>query len=221
MAGLLGAEKIAGAAQLQVAHCEAETGAKPAVAHQRVEAFARVRVHDPARRQQKQRPALFRGAADAASELVEVGEAEHVRVGDYYRVRAGDVDAGLHNGGRQEYVVFAAFEIAHLAGERLRVHLPVGDDGFRVGADRLEALLGAAHRGDAVVKVEDLAAAREFRLDRGADDVVVVSRHARFDGDALARGRPQKRQVARAGHRKVQRAGYGRRRQRQHVGRRP
>ncbi len=190
------------------------------MALERGEAFARVGVDEARGRQQEDRAPLRGGAPDAPAQLIEVGEAERLRLVDEDRVGARDVDARFDDGGRQQQVVRAALEVAHLARERARVHLAVRDDDPEMRAERVQALFDLADGGDAVVEEEDLAAARELRFDGRAHDRVGVAHDRRLHRHALARRRAQERQVARARHRQVERARDGCRRQRQHVRRR-
>ena len=90
----------------------------------------------------------------------------------------------------------------------------------RLRDERVEARGHLVDRDHAVVQEERLSAARELPADGRADRRVGVARDVRLGGDALARGRAQEREVARAGHGEVERARDGRRAHRQHVGRR-
>ena len=185
---------------------------------ERGEAFACVRVNEAFRGQEEVRVPLARRAPDAAAQLVEVCESEHLGVVDNYRVRPRNVDAGFNNRRRKQDVELPALEVAHLPRERLRVHLPVGDYDARARAYLREVLLRLPDRGHAVVEEEHLSAAGDLRLYRGAHDIGQVAHDLRLDRDALARRRADEREVARPRHRQVQRPWNRRRRERQHVG---
>ena len=110
MAGLLVAEQVAGAADLEVAHRDLEAGAELRVVRQRAEAPRRLLGQRGRARVEQVRVGALAAAADAAADLVELGEAEHVGALDDQRVRLRDVDARLDDARRDEHVGLAAQE---------------------------------------------------------------------------------------------------------------
>ena len=104
VAGLLGAEQVAGAADLEVAHRDREAGAELRVVGKRREAgpglgrqLRRLGVEEVGVRRNV-------AAADAAADLVELGEAERVGALDDQGVRLRDVEARLDDRRRDEHV---------------------------------------------------------------------------------------------------------------------
>ena len=92
VARLLVAEQVAGAAQLEVAHRDAVARAELGVVGERREACARLRRELAAVRVQEVRVGGALAPADAAADLVELGEAEHVGALDDERVGLRDVE---------------------------------------------------------------------------------------------------------------------------------
>src|SRR5439155_5191050 len=136
----------------------------------------------------------------------ELGEAEPFRALDDQRVGARDVEPRLDDRGRHQYLIASAQEPEHRPLEGRRLHLTVYDGDAR-GRDERPNLLGRlVDRLDAVVQVEDLAAALELALDRPAHEVVVVVADIGVDrATALGRGLDH-RDVAKAGERHLERA---------------
>ena len=85
------------------------------------------------------------------------------------------------------------------------------------GHERAHALGRLVDRLDAVVQVEDLAAALELALDRALHEVVVVVADVGVDRPPALGRRLDHRDVAQAGERHLERARDRRRRQREHV----
>ena len=168
VARLLGAEQVAGAADLEVAHRDREAGAELGVVGERRQPrprlrrqLARVGIEEVGVREHV-------GAADAAADLVELGEPERVGALDDQRVRLRDVEARLDDRRRDEHVGVAAQEGVHLLLELALAHLAVRDDDAQARAELLELRRRLLDRLDAVVQVERLAAARVLALERRA-----------------------------------------------------
>ena len=157
------------------------------------------------------------GAADAAADLVELREAEHVGALDDQRVRLRDVDARLDDRRRDEHVGVAAQERVHLVLELLLRHLAVRDEHARRRHELLHLPRRLLDRLDAVVQIERLTVALQLALERHLDQLLVVLAHRRADRAAALGRRLDDRDVAHAGERHVQRARDRRRAQRQHV----
>ena len=102
-------------------------------------------------------------AADAAADLVELGEPERVGALDDQRVRLRDVEPRLDDRRRDEHVGVAAQEREHLLLELALAHLPVRDEEAQVRAQLLQLLGRLLDRLDAVVEVEGLAARARAR----------------------------------------------------------
>ena len=90
-------------------------------------------------------------AADAAADLVELGEAEDVRALHDQGVRLRDVDPRLDDRRRDEHVGVAAEEGVHLLLQLTLPHLAVRDDEAQPRAELLQLLRRLLDRLDAVV----------------------------------------------------------------------
>ena len=113
-------------------------------------------------------------AADAAADLVELGEAERVGALDDQRVRLRDVEARLDDRRRDEHVGVAGEEREHRVLELALGHLAVRDEHARRRAELAQLLGGLVDRLDPVVEVEGLALAGELALERLHDQLLVV-----------------------------------------------
>src|SRR6478752_757582 len=157
VAGLLRSEQFARAADLEVAHGDGEAGAELGVVGQRREPrtglrgqLARVGIEEVC-------VGGGVGPADAAADLVELGEAEHVGALDDEGVRLRDVDSRLDDGRRDEHVGIAAQESVHPLLELLLAHLTVGDEEAEVRTQLLQLRCPLLDGLDPVVEEERLA----------------------------------------------------------------
>src|SRR5262249_60842181 len=91
------AEQVAGAADLEVEVREAEAAAELGELLDRLEALLGVLGERLLGRRHQIRVGALRGAADAAAQLVELGEAERVGAVDEDRVRARAVEHAREN----------------------------------------------------------------------------------------------------------------------------
>ena len=157
------------------------------------------------------------GAPDAAAQLIELREAEHIGAMNDQRVGAGDVETGFDDRGRQQNVVFAVVEGADLVLELARRHLAVGDDEFGLGDVLPQERRGLVEILDARADIERLSAAIALAQQRLAHDQRVEGRDERAHREPIDRRRRDDRQFAHARHRELQRARNRRRRQREHV----
>ena len=174
MARLLGAEQVAGAADLEVAHRDREAGAELGVVGERREPGARLRRQLARVRIEEVGVRGLVRAADPSADLVELREAERVRTLDDQRVRLGDVEPGLDDRGRDEHVRVAAEECVHLLLQLLLPHLPVRDEDAQLREQLLQLLRSLLDRVDAVVQIERLALALVLALERELDEFLVV-----------------------------------------------
>src|SRR3954471_7346932 len=206
VAGLLVAEQVAGAADLEVAHGDLEAGAELGVVAQRAQALRRLLGERRRARVQEVRVRALARAAHAPADLVELGEAEVVGTLDDQRVGLRDVDARLDDAGRDEHVGLAAQEAHHPRLELLLVELAVGHLEAHPGAQAAQALGRLVDRLDAVVDEERLAPARLLALERLLDEPLVVLADVGLDGPPALGRRLDDADVAQAGQRHLQRA---------------
>ena len=136
---------------------------------------------------------------DAAAELVELRKAEAVGALDEDRVAVGDVEAALDDRRADEHVVAARDKVGHDPFQFLVVHLPVADGDAEVGQELAQATRHQIDRQDAVVQVEDLAAAANLVADRVDHELFVVGAHNGLNGMAVGGRRFDDAEVPRAG----------------------
>ena len=161
----------------------------------------RASLNRPAWRGSKQiRVGLVFVAADAAAQLIEIAQAEAIGAIDDDGVRVRDVDAAFDDRGGKQDVGFAVDEFGHHFFEFVGVHLAVADARCaRAARASCKLLRDSVDVEDAIVQIENLAAAIEFALDGVADDALVILRDDGFDGQTILRRRFDGAHVARAG----------------------
>ena len=159
MPGLLVAEQVAGAADLEVAHRDLEAGAELGVVRQRRQPLRRIGRQRRRARVQQVRVRALAAASDPSADLVELGQPERVGALDDQRVRLRDVDPRLDDARADEHVGVAAQEREHPLLELALVHLAVGDLEAHRRAQPPQPLGRLVDRLDPVVQEERLAAA--------------------------------------------------------------
>ncbi len=181
MAALLPAEDVAGAANLHVPHRDVEAGAKLRGLLNRLQALLGLAPEDLVWAVEQVGVGAVGAAADPAPELVELGQAEGVRVVDHHSVDVGDVDAGLDDRRRDEHVVLVPDEGQnHLLQHRL-VHLTVPDPEAGLRHQQPQFRCQSVDVVDAVVDEVDLAAAVDLPQDHLSNQVVGGLRHEGAD----------------------------------------
>ena len=126
-------------------------------------------------------------APDAATQLVELGQAETVGAVNDDSVDVGHIQARLDDGGADQHVGLAVGEGDHNVFEFGLGHLAVADGETGFGHQLLEFLGDVLDGTDAVVEEEDLSVALEFAQDGLADDVGAVLGYESFDGQTFFR----------------------------------
>ncbi|MPL73680.1 hypothetical protein SDC9_19486 [bioreactor metagenome] len=206
MARLFFAQKVAGAAQVEILACQGEA---------RAEIVERAQQPQPLHRLRRQRQARLRRqvaigaqlrAPDPAADLVELGEAEHVGTVDDHRVRGRDVEAALDDGRRQQHVILAVVEGVHPRVELARRHLAMRGDEADLRHMGTQELLDLGQVGDARHDVEALAAAEALAQERLAHGDRVELADIGADRQAVDRRRADHAQIAHAGQAELQRA---------------
>ena len=125
---LLGAKKVAGSADLEVAECDLETLAELVQPGDHVESLVRVLGQRPARVVQEVRICAPARTTDSTAQLIELREAEPIRALDDDRVHVRDVETRFDDRRADEDVVLRRFEFDHHLGELVLGHLSVTDD---------------------------------------------------------------------------------------------
>ena len=217
MAGLLGAEQVAGAADLQVAHRDGEAAPELGVVGEGGEPRPRLRRQLLAVGVEEVGVGQGVAPADPPANLVELRQPERVGPLDDERVGLRDVEAGLDDRRRDEDVRVAGEEREHVALELPLGHLAVRDQEAELGAELPEVLGRLLDRLDAVVEVEGLAAAGVLSQQRVAHQLLLVLADVGSDRAAPQRRRLDDADVAEARQGHVQRPRNRRRREREDV----
>ena len=164
--------------------------AERAVLLDRVDPLARGADGHHLARQQEIGVGLVLGAADAAAQLVEIGQAEAIGAVDDDRVGVRNIEAALDDRGANEHVDLAGDEALHDVFQLVRVHLAVADVDARASGQSSAILSRTCSIDlDAVVQEINLALPLELAVDRVADDALVVAADDRLDRQAIERRR--------------------------------
>ena len=156
-------------------------------------------------------------ATDAATQLMELAQAETVGMVDDQRVRIGDIKTGLDDCGTHEHVDVAMPEAADDLVELLLPHLAVGDADVRLGHQRVDLVGDGRDVLHTIVDIEHLAASQQFAAYGCGDLRILVGAHiGQHRQPVFGRG-GERGHLANAGHGHFQRARDRRGRQGQHV----
>ena len=215
--GLLVAQEIAGAADIEVVARQLEPGA------QRVQGL-----HDfePALRRRGELLLLRQGqigvaaqfaAPDAAAQLVELRQPEHVGAVHDHRIGRRDVEPALDDIGRQQQIECALVERGHHVFELGGRHAPVRDRVFDLGHALAQPLAHIVEIGDPRHDIEDLTAAVALAHDRFADRHRIVRHHESSHRQAIDRRRRDEAHLAHPRQCQLQSARDRCRSQRQHM----
>ena len=217
MAALLRAEQVACATDLEVAHRQREAGAHAGELLDRAEPLGRRAGERGGLVDEQMTVGAVVRPADAAAQLMQIGQPVGVGLVDEDGVRPRDVESALDDRGGQQNVGPPGDEGQHDLLQ-LRFGEPaVRDDDRRLGHDLGEPVLHLVDVVDAIVHEEHLAAPRKLPVDRGANEPLIPTGHAGLDRDAVGGWRGEVGDVADAEHRHVERPRNRRGGHRQHV----
>ena len=135
-----GAQDIAGAADLQVAHGDGKAGAHLAEFFDRFQSPRGSRREVLVRIQEEIAIGPVDVTAHAAAKLVQIGQAVAVGLVDEDGVGVGDVQAALDDRRRQQDVEAMGHEVQHDPLQLVLGHLAVGDADAGLGHDLAEPL---------------------------------------------------------------------------------
>lgn len=184
LAGLLGAEEVAGAANLEVAEGEGVTAAEVSEFLEGIKTRHRVFGEGFVAVEEAVGVGLAVAATDATAKLIELAEAEVFDVVDNDGVGVGDVESVFDDRGRDEDVDFAANEAEHDGFELAFGHLAVADGDAGAGDETADAIGDEINAVHAVCDVIGLAATGELAEEGFADDFIAVGSNGRADGQA-------------------------------------
>ena len=144
--------------------------------------------------------------ADATAQLVQLREPEAVGPLDDEGVGVGDVEAGLDDRRAHEDVEPLLPEVEDDLLEAVLAHLPVGHGDAGLGHELADAGRGLLDRRHLVVDEEDLPLAQQLAPDGRGERLLVVGADVGEHRVALLGRGLQRRHLADAGHRHLERA---------------
>ena len=214
---LLGADERTRTANLQVSHGDAHTAAQVLELGESGETCRGLLGERKLAREHEVRVRLGCRTTDTALELIELRQAQALRVLDDEGVRARVVDSALHDGGGDEHVDLLGGELHHHILDLARAHLTVRHSDARLRRRLEHALDGVVDGLHAVGHVVDLAATPNLQTNSRAHHIRVVLTHMHGNRAAPRRRRGNETHVADATHGHLHGAWDGRRRKREHV----
>ena len=217
VAVLLGSHKRAGAADLQVAHGDAHAAAQVLELGKCGQARRGLLGEWQLAREHKVRVGLRGRAAHTALELVELRQAQTLRVLDDERVGRCVVDTALHDGRSDKHVNLFGRELDHHVLDLARAHLAVRHAHARLGRGLVHARHGIVDGLDAVGHVVHLAAATHLQANRRAHHIGVVLPHVHDHGATPGGRRRDQAHVAHAARGHLHGSRNRRCRKREHV----
>ncbi|OIQ63137.1 hypothetical protein GALL_553240 [mine drainage metagenome] len=217
MAGLLLAEQVAGAANIEIVRGQLEPRAQRLQRLQHLQPALGLRGDLLLRRQRKQRIGPQLRAPHPPAQLVELRQSEHVGAVHDQRVGVGNVEARLDDRGRKQDIVFAVIEGRHDVLDDSRRHLAMRDRDLHLRHVLVEKVLYPCKVFDPRNHVERLPSTVAFAQQRFADHQRIMRRNEGADRQPVDRRRGDDGELAHACQRQLQRARDGRRAQRQHM----
>ena len=217
MSVLFAPEHRTRAADLQIAHGDFEAAAQFREFHDRLQPLARRFRHHLFRLEGEIGVREHRAAPHPAAQLVQLRNAQPVRIDDDEGVRLRKVDAVFDDGRGDEDVRFALVKLENAVFQHRFVHAAVCDADFALGNDLLDLRREAVDTLHAVVQDEHLPAPRQFAHAGVADERFRLLHHIRLHGQAVGRRRVDGADVADAREGHVQGTRNGRRRHREAV----
>ena len=217
MPGLFASEKIAGAADFQVAQGNAKAGAEFGKVADSRKTLARVFVEHAIRAVADVGVSLTLTATHAAADLVKLSEAEPVRILHYNGVNVGHVNARLDNRRADQKVKVPAGEAINRFFQPALRHLPVSIGDTRTGQSLSQFCCLSGQFTGVVVEIKDLAAAGYFAQDGLIDNALVILHHIGLNRASILRSFLKQGDIANAGEGHVQSSRDGGRRQCEHI----
>jgi len=209
VAGLFSAQEIACAADFEVAHGDLKASAEHAELFDGHEAFAGNIGELAIFGEDEVAIGAMLAAANAAAELVQIGEAVAVGLVDDHGVGGGDIDARFDDGGGDEDVGIAADELQDDFFEFFGLHLAVTDDDLGIGGEFLHVVSDGLDVMDAVVNEIDLTIAGQFAGDGLLETLVIPGHDFGDDGAAIGWGDGETADITKPEQGHVQGAGDG------------
>ena len=217
MAVLLGAEHIARAANLQIPHGDSYTAAELRELADCAKSLFRLFAEQPAALVEQKGIADARGAPDTPPELIELREAEVIRLLDDDGVDIRNVQTGLDYGRRDQYIDLTVHKVEHDALQLLLLHLPVRVGDLRLRQFRRKPRRNLGQPAYFIADIVDLTAPVQLALHSLPHDGVAVLHHIGLDRLTVPGRLGEYGELSYARKTHVQGARNRRGRQRQHI----
>jgi len=177
MAGLLAAQHIARAANLQILHCHLNAGAEFRVGGERAQAFQRRLRHSLFRTVEEVGVGTLPASPHPAAQLVQLREPEPVRVLHDQGVGVRDIQAGLHDGGTHQHIDLFIPKALDNLFQLCLVHFAVRKGHPRLGNQLLQMRGDTRHIAHPVVYIKHLAVAQQLPANRSHNLLLLMHAH--------------------------------------------
>ena len=194
---LLGPQEVAGAADIQVLHGDVEAAAQVAELLDGVQPAAGLVGQGNQRRHDEVAERFLVASSHAAAELMQVTQADILRLVHDDRVGVGDVQAAFDDGRAQQHVVVSPHESQHPVFQLLGFHLAMRHAYFHIRNQPVQDFLDGGKFLHLVMQEEHLSAAVELVIDDALDLLLVEQDDFRLDRDTVGRRRLDDGQVTR------------------------
>src|SRR5438067_5734942 len=190
-----GAENTAGAADLQIAHGHAKTGAERAVLFDGVDSFACGAHHHELARQQKISVGFVLGTSNPPTQLIQIGQAETIRPINDNGVGIWNVQAAFDDGGADQHIDVSHDKAMHHRFQFIGIHLAVAKLNARIQTEFSDAIAHFLDRLHAIMQKKNLALPFQLALDGIANNSLVITTDYGFDPKPILRRRYDARHV--------------------------
>ena len=187
MPTLGGAENTAGAADLQIAHGHAKTGAERAVLFDGVDSFACGAHHHELARQQKISVGFVLGTSNPPTQLIQIGQAETIRAINDNGVGIWNVQAAFDDGGADQDIDFSHDKAMHYRFQFVGIHLTMAKLHPRIRAKFSNPIAHFLNRVDAIMQKKNLALPLQLAIDGIANNSLNITTNHRFDRQPILR----------------------------------
>ena len=161
--------------------------------------------------------ASFARPADAATKLVQLGQAHMVGILDDQRIGIRNIQSRFNDRRANQHVILAVPEPFDGVLQLILIHLAMRHDHARFRNKFTNMLRGLLDRPHTVVHVEHLAISQQFTTNSRRDLLILLHTYVGQHGVTIFRRGKDRRHIANSRHRHLQRARNRRRRHRQHV----
>ena len=204
MPGLLVAQQVAGAANIQIVRGQSKPGAQRIQRLHHGQSFLRRDRQPMVRRPGQIGVAALLAAPDPAAQLIQLPQPEHVGAIDHQRIHRRHVQPALDDIGGQQNIVFAVAELGHHPFQFGRRQPPMRLDGARLRHDLPQPVGHALQVLDPRHHAEHLPAAEPLALQRLADHHRIERHDERAHRQPIDRRRRDDRHLPHAGQRQLQ-----------------